>query len=84
MAVAAAYIVGFKRGITDRIVTLINTGSMIGAWKSIVDPFGHVLEGTNALFFPSLTIFAGCLVLIALHDQEEIVVDRGGEAQAAA
>lgn len=84
IAVALAYIVGFKRMIVDWIVTLINTGSMVGVWKSIVDPFGYVLEGANALFFPSLTIFAGCLVLIALHDQEEIVVDRRGEAQAAA
>jgi len=84
IAVAAAYIVGFKRAIVDWVVTLINTGSMIGVWKSIVDPFGHVLEGTNALFFPSLIVFAGCLVLIALRDQEEIVVDgRGGERSAA-
>lgn len=44
---------------------------------------GHVLEGTNSLFFPSLTIFAGCLVLIALRDQEEIVLDRGSRGQAA-
>lgn len=74
--IAVSYVLGFQRRWVDPIVTLINTGSMLGVWSSIVDPFGYVLEGTNALFFPSLTVFAGCLVLIALRDQEEIALDR--------
>ncbi|MEX2466516.1 MAG: hypothetical protein WD995_06370 [Gemmatimonadota bacterium] len=76
MLVAVAYIVGFQRHWVDWVVTLINTGSMLGVWKSVLDPFGHVLEGTNALFFPSLTVFAGCLVLIAFRGEEELVLDR--------
>jgi len=78
MIVSIAYIAGFKRAIVDWVVTLINTGSMAAVWKSVVDPFGHVLEGTNSLFFPALTVFAGCLVLIALRDQESIVLDARG------
>ncbi|MDT8370202.1 MAG: hypothetical protein RQ745_13430 [Longimicrobiales bacterium] len=74
--VALAFIAGFRRGITDWLITLMNAGSMVAVWKSVVDPFGHVLEGTNALFFPALITVAGCLVLIALHDQEEYVLDR--------
>jgi putative oxidoreductase len=80
MLVAAAYVLGFQRRWVDWVVTLINSGSMLGVWKSVVDPFGHVLEGTNALFFPSLTVFAGCLVLIAFHGEERLVLDRRGHA----
>lgn len=82
MLIALAFVLGFKRVWVDWLVTLINTGSMLGVWRSILDPFGHVLEGTNALFFPSLTVFAGCLVLIALQDQEEMVLDRRGAGAA--
>lgn len=82
MLIALAFVLGFKRVWVDWVVTLINTGSMLGVWRSILDPFGHVLEGTNALFFPSLTVFAGCLVLIALRDQEELVLDGRGAGAA--
>jgi len=34
------------------------------------------MEGTNAPFFPFLTVAAGCLVLLALRDQEARVLDR--------
>jgi len=82
VAVAMAYMAGFRRRWTDPVVLLINAGSMLGVWRSIVDPFGHLLEGTNALFFPSLTVFAGCMVLIALRDEERLVLDRLGGAGA--
>jgi len=78
--IALAYMAGFRRRWTDPVVLLINAGSMIGVWRSIVDPFGHFMEGTNALFFPSLTVFAGCLVLIALRDEEGLVLDRAVHA----
>lgn len=78
--IALAYMAGFRRRWTDPVVLLINAGSMIGVWRSIVDPFGHFMEGTNALFFPSLTVFAGCLVLIALRDEEGLVLDRAVRA----
>jgi len=80
MLVGAAYVAGFQRAWVNWVVLLINTGSMVGVWRSIVDPFGHFMDGTNALFFPSLTVFAGCLVLIAFRDEEEVVLDRRSAA----
>lgn len=65
----AAYMAGALRRFTYPLVLLINTVSMLGVWKSILDPWGFVLEGTNALFFPSLTIFAASL-FICLRDRE--------------
>lgn len=77
MLLGVAYTVGLQRRWADPLVLLISTGTMLGVWRSVVDPFGHFLEGTNALFFPSLTVFAGCLVLIAFRKEEKIVLDRG-------
>jgi len=43
---------------------------------SIIDPWGWFIEGTNTLFFPSLTVFAACLLLIAFRSDESLVLDR--------
>lgn len=76
VTVALLAIGGLFRTVVDPIIALINLGSLLGVWRSIVDPWGWFLEGTNVLFFPSLIVFAACLVLIALQDQESLVLDR--------
>jgi putative oxidoreductase len=76
VAVAGLAMVGLFRPAVDPLVLLINLGSLAGVWRSIVDPWGWFLEGTNVLFFPSLIVAAGCLVLIAFQDQESLVLDR--------
>jgi len=76
VGVALLAMVGLFRRWVDPVILLINVGSMLAVWRSIVDPWGWVLEGTNALFFPSLIVTAGCLVLIAFQDQETLVLDR--------
>lgn len=74
--VALLAMVGLFRRFVDPVILLINLGSLLGVWRSIVDPWGWVLEGTNVLFFPSLIVVAGCLVLIGFQDQERLVLDR--------
>lgn len=44
----------------------------VGVWRSIVDPWGWWLTGTNALFFPSLIVLAGALVLLAFRDDDRL------------
>jgi hypothetical protein len=44
-------------------------GDVGEVWRSIVDPWGWYLTGTNALFFPSLIIFAGAVVLLAFRER---------------
>lgn len=74
IAVGAAVIAGFLRKYSY-IATLVLTGvSMLGVWKSILDPWGWYLGETNALFFPSIIIFAGALVLYAFQDQDTKVI----------
>lgn len=76
VGVALLALTGLFRRIVDPVVLLINLGSLLGVWRSIVDPWGWVLEGTNVLFFPSLIVLAGCLVLIAFREDETFVLDR--------
>ncbi|MGI8672294.1 MAG: hypothetical protein ACR2LU_06765 [Luteitalea sp.] len=42
----------------------ITAMTMAGVWRSIVDPWGLILAGSNALFYPSLIIFAAALGLV--------------------
>jgi putative oxidoreductase len=49
--------------------------TMLGVWKSIVDPWGWVLEGSNALFYPSLIVFAASLVLWAFREEDALALD---------
>ena len=60
-----------------RLSLAIVTGvTLIGVWRSILDPWGWFLENTNALFFPSLTIFLAALVLIA-HEEDTLRLGAG-------
>jgi putative oxidoreductase len=69
-------ILGLYRVVAYPLVIAMNTVSMLGVWRSIVDPWGWFLEGTNVLFFPSLTIFAASLLLWAMRHEEPLALDR--------
>ncbi len=81
-AIAILGLIGLYRAVVDPIIALINLGSLLSVRASIVDPWGWFLEGTNHLFFPSLTVFAACLVLIAFRGDETLVMDRRRLAEA--
>jgi uncharacterized membrane protein YphA (DoxX/SURF4 family) len=68
-------VVGIWRRFTYPAMLAILTVSGLSVWKSIVDPWGWVFEGTNALFYPSLIIFAGALVLWGFREQDKIALD---------
>jgi len=74
--IAVLALVGLFRTVVDPVILLINLGSMLGVWRSILDPWGWFLDGTNVLFFPSLIVAAGCVVMIAFQDEETLVLDR--------
>jgi len=58
--------------------------TLVGVWRSVVDPWGWYLDGTNALFFPSLIVFAGALVVSAFRAADALAVDHWLAARAAA
>ena len=59
--------VAVMAGVLNRVAypatAAITGATLVAVWRSIVDPWGWYLEGTNALFYPSVIIFAGVLVL---------------------
>ncbi|MBC2693585.1 MULTISPECIES: DoxX family protein [Pseudomonas] len=66
---------GLARRWTYPVQLLLNAASLFAVMKSVVDPWGWMYEGSNVLFYPSLIIFAGSLVLIAFRDQDRLALD---------
>lgn len=62
-----------KRAYPVAFVVLLITA--LAVWKSILDPWGWVLEGSQVLFYPSIIILAGAMVLWGTMDQDELTLD---------
>ncbi len=69
-------IVGVARTLLYPALLVITGATVLAVWKSIVDPWGWVLEGSNVLFYPSLIIFAGSLVLWAFREEDTLALDQ--------
>ncbi len=67
-------VVGALRRFVYPALAVVTGITLLGVWRSIIDPWGWMLEGANALFFPSLIIFAAVLVLIAVRDTDRIAL----------
>ena len=69
-------IAGFKRNIAYPAVLALTVITALAVWKSIIDPWGLFLEGSNVLFYPSFITAAAALVLMAFMDEDVITVDK--------
>ena len=76
MALGALIVLGIARRFTYPALLAITGATLLGVWRSVVDPWGWWLTGANVLFYPSLIIFAGSLVLWAFRDEDQLVVGR--------
>ena len=76
VAVGAAIVLGVWRRVGYPFLALVTGSTLVAVWRSVVDPLGVVLEGTELLFYPSLIIFAATLVLWAFRDDDTICLDR--------
>ncbi len=74
MALGALIVVGLGRRVAYPLLLAVTGVTLLGVWKSVVDPWGWYLKGANVLFYPSLIIFAGSLVLWAFQDEDRLVV----------
>ena len=68
-------IAGLFRRLAYPVQTLVAAATALGVWRSIVDPWGWILEGSNVLFYPSLIILAAALVLQAFQDDDALSLD---------
>ena len=66
---------GWGRRWTHPLLLLITGVTLVGVWRSVVDPWGWLFEGSNVLFYPSAIIFAGALVLWAFRDSDRLALD---------
>ncbi|MFU4581422.1 DoxX family protein [Pseudomonas aeruginosa] len=73
--VGLAVVVGFARRWVYPIQVLLNGTSLLAVVQSVIDPWSWLFEGSNALFYPSLIIFAGSLLLIAFRDEDRLALD---------
>ena len=76
LALGLLVMLGLARRYVYVALAIVAGVTLIGVWRSVLDPWGWYLGRTNALFFPSLIIFAGVLVLLAFRDEDRLVVGR--------
>jgi uncharacterized membrane protein YphA (DoxX/SURF4 family) len=76
IALGALVLLGVARRLTYPVLLAVTGTTLLGVWRSVVDPWGWWLDGANVLFYPSLIIFAGSLVLWAFRDEDRLVAGR--------
>ncbi|MFC0676731.1 DoxX family protein [Lysobacter korlensis] len=76
IALGLAVVLGWLRRFAYPLLLLITGVTLLGVWRSVVDPWGWYLEGGNVLFYPSLIIFAAAWVLYCFRDEDTHSVDR--------
>jgi uncharacterized membrane protein YphA (DoxX/SURF4 family) len=83
LALGACVAFGAARRVVYPALLAVTGLTLVGVWRSVVDPWGWYLDGTNALFFPSVIVFAGALVVAAFRSADGLAVDGWLAAQAA-
>jgi uncharacterized membrane protein YphA (DoxX/SURF4 family) len=68
-------VIGFMRRVAYPVSVLVLGMTAIGVWKSILDPWGWFMEGTQVLFYPSAIVFAAALVLWGFVDDDALSLD---------
>jgi putative oxidoreductase len=84
MLVGLLVIVGLLRRWVYPLQLVLNGASLLAVGASVIDPWGWYLEGTNVLFYPSLIIFAGSLVVMAFREEDRLALDAVRQRQASA
>lgn len=74
MLLGLAIVVGFARRWVYPVQAVLAGATLLAVYASVLDPWGWVLSGTNALFYPSVIIFAASLVLIAFREDDSWVI----------
>ncbi len=72
-------IAGWLRRFAYPVLMVVTGITMLGVWRSIVDPWAWIFEGSNVLFYPSLIIFAAAWVLWSARAAERWTLDRDAE-----
>ena len=71
----ALVMLGLQRRRVYPVMLVVLAFTAIGVWKSIIDPWGWFLDGSNVLFYPSAIIAAGALLLWGTIDEDGMTLD---------
>ena len=74
-----AVVFGLFRKIAYPVQSIVLGLGLLAIWKYIADPLGMYLlteETREVLFFPSLTVFAATLFLLAFREEDTISLDK--------
>jgi uncharacterized membrane protein YphA (DoxX/SURF4 family) len=80
IALGGLLALGIGRRFVYPAVAAITGTTLLGVWRSVADPWGWYLEGSNVLFYPSAVVFAAVLVLWAWRDQDVLAARRSARA----
>ncbi len=78
MLIGLLVLLGLFRRIAYPLQALILIPGALILWCYLLDPMGLYLmskEESQILFFPSITVAAACLVLLAFRDEDRISLD---------
>ena len=76
VALGLLIMLGLLRKFLYPILVLLTLGTLIAVLPSVIDPWGWYLKKTNVLFYPSIIVFSGALVLTAFRRQDSLALDR--------
>lgn len=79
-------VLGLFRRIVYPLQALILVPGTLLVWRYLIDPLGLYLmskEDSQILFFPSITVAAACLVLLAFRHDDTLSFDAARAANAA-
>lgn len=68
-------VAGWQRRFTWPALAVLNGITLLAVWKSVVDPWGFMLEGGNLVFYSSAIIFAGILTGWSHMDEDAFSLD---------
>ena len=78
MAVGVLVVLGLFRRIAYPLQALVLVPGALMLWRYLLDPMGMYLldrESSQILFFPSITVAAATLVLLAFRDEDRLSLD---------
>lgn len=73
--IGALVVLGLWRKRVYPVMFAVLLITAIGVWRSVVDPWGWFLDGSNVLFYPSAIIAAGALLLWGTMDEDGMTLD---------
>jgi uncharacterized membrane protein YphA (DoxX/SURF4 family) len=78
IAIGLLVVLGLFRRTAYSLQALILIPGALALWRYLLDPMGMYLmpgEKSQILFFPSITVAAACLVLLAFRSDDEYSID---------